>query len=342
MNIDQHIAHLLFDHNCVIVPEFGGFVAGYASAKVHVTQLLITPPGKMISFNKNLRQSDGLLANRITTAEGCSFSEAEQRIKAFVLQVLKDLDQKEQVVFNGIGMFFSDLEGNIQFEPDFSVNYLPESFGLGPVHVLPLKRNNKLIEPAASEPMFKDRFPEKESIAKRKWPVRVASTIIVGATVLIVWMPLMTHVVKQYSYSSLNPFEAHLGLQKAATPVAASSATAAAPAIAKAPATLTDATPSAKSELNKPAPSVNAVQRGVSTSATAGRFHLVVGCFRQEENAHKCIADLQAKSFEAKIIGLNRQGLVMVAVGDYPNTTDAHNELSRLKSENFDAWVFEK
>ena len=56
--IDKHINELLYNHDCVIVPEFGGFVTNYASAKIHPVQHTFTPPSKNIVFNKNLKNND--------------------------------------------------------------------------------------------------------------------------------------------------------------------------------------------------------------------------------------------------------------------------------------------
>ena len=65
IKIDVYISDLLYSYDCVVIPDFGGFVANYASAKVQAVQHKITPPSKKISFNKNLRTNDGLLNNYI-------------------------------------------------------------------------------------------------------------------------------------------------------------------------------------------------------------------------------------------------------------------------------------
>jgi len=402
MRIDQHIASLLFEHNCVIVPEFGGFVAGYSPAKVHVTQLLITPPGKTISFNKNLRQSDGLLANRISMVEGCTFAEAETLLNRQVQSIAADLKNKQQVVFENIGLFFLDQEGNLQFEPDFSVNFLPESFGLSPVHVLPIRNAMPFSEDKPVEgkdtPLFKDKMPRgnetvgKETVGK-KWPARLTSVVVIGAALVIVWMPLMNDVIKNYSYSSLNPFEnrkivtvgtgagagtgvsagtgvgvgagssvgvgAGTGMGTGSSVGAGAGAGAGAGTGAgtgagagagvgankggAAGAVTAGLTKVAKVDSTKVKTPVAAAKKAVETLSPAiGRYHLIAGCFKMEENANKCIADLKSKNIEGKIIGKNRFGLFMVGIGDFANQEQAHQELAKVKTASFDAWVFEK
>ena len=63
MKFDTYIAELLEEHDCVIVPDFGGFVANYAPANVNSINHRFDPPYRKISFNKLLVHNDGLLAS---------------------------------------------------------------------------------------------------------------------------------------------------------------------------------------------------------------------------------------------------------------------------------------
>ena len=67
--IDTYISELLFLHDCVIIPEFGGFVGNNKSAVLNKNTNTIYPPSKDILFNKNLRKNDGLLINHIANSE---------------------------------------------------------------------------------------------------------------------------------------------------------------------------------------------------------------------------------------------------------------------------------
>ena len=62
MSIEDLIADLLMQHNCVIVPSFGGFVAGKTSATFDASKGIMVPPRKSLLFNKQLLNNDGLLA----------------------------------------------------------------------------------------------------------------------------------------------------------------------------------------------------------------------------------------------------------------------------------------
>ncbi len=63
MEISQYIKELLILNDCVIIPEFGGFVANYKPATIENNQFF--PPAKEIAFNNKLVSNDGLLIKHI-------------------------------------------------------------------------------------------------------------------------------------------------------------------------------------------------------------------------------------------------------------------------------------
>ena len=61
--IDNYICELLYDHDCVIIPGLGGFIANFEPARIIRKQHTIMPPSKKIAFNGKLKNNDGLLAD---------------------------------------------------------------------------------------------------------------------------------------------------------------------------------------------------------------------------------------------------------------------------------------
>ena len=51
IELAQHIEALLLENDCVIVPNFGGFVAHYAPATYVKEENLFLPPTRIIGFN---------------------------------------------------------------------------------------------------------------------------------------------------------------------------------------------------------------------------------------------------------------------------------------------------
>ena len=82
MQLASYINDLLFRYECVIIPGFGAFLTQYHSARIDKSTNTFTPPGKLVSFNRQLQTNDGLLANYIATLESCSYETSLQRIKS--------------------------------------------------------------------------------------------------------------------------------------------------------------------------------------------------------------------------------------------------------------------
>ncbi|MBL7972118.1 MAG: SPOR domain-containing protein, partial [Prolixibacteraceae bacterium] len=77
MEINHYIKELLLLNDCVIIPEFGGFVANYKPATNENNRFF--PPTKEIAFNNKLISNDGLLINHISQTEGISYFSARQK-----------------------------------------------------------------------------------------------------------------------------------------------------------------------------------------------------------------------------------------------------------------------
>ena len=68
-NVSQYISDLLYTHDCVIVPNFGGFVGNRKSAELNKKTGSLSPPSKQILFNRKLTTNDGLLFSYIAQKE---------------------------------------------------------------------------------------------------------------------------------------------------------------------------------------------------------------------------------------------------------------------------------
>ena len=82
--IEFYLSELLYLHDCVIIPGFGGFVGNKKSAYIHPVSGIIYPPSKTLLFNKNLTQNDGLLATHIAKEEELDLLEMTNLIEGFV------------------------------------------------------------------------------------------------------------------------------------------------------------------------------------------------------------------------------------------------------------------
>lgn len=140
MKIGNYINDLLHYHDCVIVPDFGGFVTRYQSAAIHPVQHLFTPPSKSVAFNSELTTNDGLLANYICSRLLLTYPDACKIINDFVLTCKTQLDNNQRLVIDNVGELFYDIEKNLQFTPKGQQNFLLDSFGFAPVQSPAIQR----------------------------------------------------------------------------------------------------------------------------------------------------------------------------------------------------------
>lgn len=336
--IDKHISELLYDYDCVIVPNFGGFVSNYAPAKIHPVQHTFSPPFKRIVFNKNLKNNDGLLANHIAANCDTGFPEALKHIDHFVSGINAQLKEGKKVLIEDVGTLYWDVERNIQFEPS-TKNYLLEAFGLDQFQSPAIKRDTlgKRIEK-----QLIDREPS--ALPKKKNALRKYVTVAIAVPLIaaLIWIPYKTDLLKNTDHANLNPFH---------------SKETAKPDFKKKP-TETIVIPVDKdSTLTKPVdagatkqPVTASLIKTIPADTTAVviekdksidfKFHVVAGCFQIEQNAVKYIATLQGQNIRASIIGQNEKGLYVVSCGDYATRKEASIQLSKLRDQQQSVWLY--
>ncbi len=146
MTLATYINDLLYRYDCVIVPDFGGFVTNKIGAKVNHFTHTFYPPTKQITFNSHLKHNDGLLANYIASAENISFEKASTAISLSVIKWQNEL-QSKSVVIDNLGSLSLNDSSKIVFEPNKDVNYLTASFGLSTVDSSAIKRYKEPVKP---------------------------------------------------------------------------------------------------------------------------------------------------------------------------------------------------
>ena len=146
MILANYIKDLLFRYDCVIIPSFGGFVTNKVSATFQEETSSFSPPYKQISFNNNLKDNDGLLANHIASVESISFEKATKFIEDSVFD-WKKIIEKETLEIEKLGCLKLNDRKQIIFNPTNDVNYLTSSFGLSSVTQSSLKRYKQVVTP---------------------------------------------------------------------------------------------------------------------------------------------------------------------------------------------------
>jgi hypothetical protein len=349
MNIEQHIGSLLFHHDCVIIPGFGGFVSKYSPAQIHPTQHTFSPPSKSIVFNRSLKNNDGLLANFISQEEHISYSQALEQVEAYATQCSQTLLSGKRLAIAEVGQLYPDIEKNIQFEPDSSVNYLLESFGLTALQSPSIKREN-FIQRLEKAPKDREVIPAeiKRRINLKKY---VALTLSAAAICALIYIPLGTSLLKGVNYANLNPFSkkekstyAEHNFKESLNPVKTllpASVSAVLPDTAKYTSLSFSKTVAAplvvRAEAKAEAESTAVANRSsekISRSAAAAmqgeKYSIIGGCFAIPENADHFILEASKSS------------LRHVSYGSYKSYGEAVVALHKVRASNKDAWMLIK
>lgn len=158
MAIANYIQELLYRYDCVIVPNFGGFVTNRISAQIDESTHTFYPPSKQLGFNHHLTHNDGLLANYIASSENISFEQANTKISELVTS-WNSLVKSETLTIDAIGSFSLNTQNHLIFEPIADINYLTASFGLSSFEASSITRPVEKVIPLAPQTREKKGIP---------------------------------------------------------------------------------------------------------------------------------------------------------------------------------------
>ena len=330
--VQSYLGELLFHHDCVIIPDFGGFVGNYKAAEIHPVQHLFLPPSKSISFNKHLTYNDGLLIKHVSKNEQISYKEAEKIVRKFAEDAKFSLEKNKLLVFPKIGKITEDIERNLQFSPEDSVNYLKSSFGLKSFQYKPIIREKKVsADTAIPVPPVKPpkTIGKRRKRNRRLVPLLVIFALLIGILQLMifdVYVPgtelntsnLFSFFNSNAEENELTPmlspkFEApeKLELMPAKEPIA-----------------------NFKTEKKETQPPVEVITGEVSESG----YYLILGSFKSQRNATRLRAQLKAVEPSAAIFK-GKNGFLRVGYFTSPKKVEAYRRLREIKIEEPHAWL---
>lgn len=326
MDIVAYIRQLLVLHDCVIIPDFGGFVANYQPAEIDFERHVFSPPSKRIGFNRNLSGNDGLLVGYLSERQGMGYVDARRAVAGFVKEVKDRLEKGKPFHFEDIGRFQYDDRHNLQFEPDDTRNYLIDSYGLSRFTATPLedydvrKKINK----------FRDRPPAGKRPARK-----VLRRVLVAIPVLVALalIPLKTHYLDDLnldfsSFQWLKKKEVVTG--QPATPGQTVHYTeegggrneeGVLPAREEAQPIREEKEITGEEipEEDLPAPAVI-------------RYYLIAGSFRQEENARTLHNELLSEGYSSEIMEAGN-GYLRVSMSVFDNKEEALQSLQSIRQQ---------
>jgi len=310
MQIEKHISDLLYRYQCVTVPGFGAFLTETVSAHVTGSASSFFPPKKVVSFNANVKNNDGLLANHVALQEKMSYELAVIKIGDVVNEWTYLLQNRNRVVLKNIGEISVNNEMNWVFEPANTLNYLTDSFGLTP-----------FVSPEITREILKQ---EVEAL-EEKTPIiftperKKDYSYLKYAAIFVVMLGAGGFGYKTYYDQQIETKT--LAVQK-------------------------NVQEKVQQQIQEATFVISAPVEAVELSVAAPveekmPYHLVAGAYRSEVNANKAIAELKAAGFEnAKMLPMNKHNLYPVVYGSFKNLNEAQTERKNIqKSHNSEAWL---
>ncbi|WP_395090867.1 SPOR domain-containing protein [Vaginella massiliensis] len=308
MKIENQIKALLLQHDCVIVPSFGAFLAQKKSAMLNASNNEFRPPYKEISFNASLKNNDGLLVNHIQQTTQWSYDQAMEMIQNQVKFWREHLFAGKELDLNGIGTIKLNDVNALEFIPN-QENFLLSSYGL------PVVKANYILEHEISETSSTRKYSGLLAAAS------ILPILIGGFLYFNTPQPVKTFVDEQWSGIVL-PM---IGKEKVAT-VEAEQKTA-----------LIDHLPqlktSVKSETNKTQTFV------VNTAQATKHYQVVAGSFKRLEEAELAIQNLKNQGYSQAGMVYKKGSYFYVNYNAFDNEAEARAFLNKIHEHDKAAWI---
>lgn len=184
IELERHIEILLLSNDCVIVPNFGGFMAHHVDARYDESDHTFLPPLRTIGFNPQLKMNDSLLAQSYIEAYDISYPEAIKRIEDEVNELRQHLENDGKFELNDIGVIYLNGQHHMEFEPCEAGILTPELYGLSSFEMQPVSAIAAAVEkPKTIVVESKKKHDEQRPAAvedEAEEPLKLSSNIFVN------------------------------------------------------------------------------------------------------------------------------------------------------------------
>ncbi|MFA9199035.1 MAG: hypothetical protein ACEQSO_06280 [Aquirufa sp.] len=316
------LEQLLYEHECVIIPQFGGFVVNAQDFQFNAKEGKIYPKRKCVAFNEKLKTDDRFLTTEWAKKQSISQKEASIEIIAISKELKSQISTQGYLTIGELGAFTLNSENRLSFSPNPDFNADLSVFGLFPVglgHALPKEKKPVLeVVPVAEDLPSYTPEPSPIKVSRSTYVYALIAFIIGGLGAFF-----LTEPASNQSQSSLNPIKIE---KKVAAPVAV-----AAPAV--------------------PAPiQIDTIQKEAiaapvleETPADQDVIYLVAASFQSLTQAEKGLKEFKSRGFDqAEIILKNEQTkFYRISLGTEHSMDVGYAKASELKaSKKVDIWVY--
>ena len=359
IELERHIEILLLSNDCVIVPDFGGFMAHHVDAHYDEDEGLFLPPQRTLGFNPQLKINDSLLAQSYVEAYDISYPEAVLRIEDEVNELKMHLQTKGFYELSSIGTLEFNENGNYVFTPCEAGILTPDLYGLCSFEMTPLKISaapvpetveeeeeekeatqifnmNPLerdVETAEAEAEVEAEDEEEEDVVRIKFSW-IRNAVAVAAILLAVFFAAMPTGKTEMMTRTISNINSNLffGMMSKDTN--------------------TSKIEISKADIQKPTNKADTIsklekiktEQTVKAEPVKKGYCIVLASQVSKRNAEMFIERLKAKGLDSAEIYVKQkaQSIRRVVCGNFQTQEEAYNELRKIhKDEELkDAWVY--
>ena len=318
IQLERHIEILLLENDCVIVPDFGGFMAHHLSARYEESEGIFLPPLRTLGFNPQLRLNDSLLAQSYVETYDISYPEALRRIAAEVEELKQLLAEKGQYEFNDLGTISLTTDGRYEFTPCEAGILTPSLYGLSSFEMNKLGQSKAVDGESVAETIPMNR--RKDGIFIKYSTIRNVAAACIAALVIALFPTQSGDSKFSVANSQFNT-----ELLKRIMPK-----------------DITTGTP----EQIATAVEEKSTEKQVEKEAVkvGPSYTIVLACQVGKKNAADFVERLHQKGFEAARVVENGKD-VRVVYGYFSTETEAYNALRPLRQKSSDfaeGWVMKR
>ena len=337
-NLDNVLFDLLVHHNCVVIPEFGGFISKRLSSRIDYQKGIVHPPSKHLLFNRFLNVDDGLLISSFAQANQEDYDTVKIELTDFVSELDQRLSNGEAVSFKHIGTLKRTDSGHYSFKQDHSFNLLADAYGLKDLDFISAKQIKEEeidqeieLEVQLEEPLEMNKSKKTRRRTLLKY---AAAACILPIALYSFWIPFKSDFFNSglISLDDFNPFyKKEIGSYE---PVPSKTIITEVKKEEKNPVITVEDSEKVIDVVLKEKPIGAEIDM---QSKTSYNVHYIVGCFSVKENADNFLLKLQEDGFSPLVVGGG--SLYRISVGQAKNKKEFNNMVSSAKSQGYKGWT---
>jgi len=321
-SIPFHIAYLLTQHECVIVPGLGAFVVSLSDSEKKSRWGIFSPPENFLGYNPEIKHNDGLLANSVAKEKKCSYKEANFLIEQYVTHVWHSLNEEKKVQIPWVGNLYLH-DGKKLFQPERTLSCNAVYYGLSGISL-----------PYVNDIQEKTNYPPEKKNKEIVW-IPVSRRLITYAGSVAAAVIAMCIIPTPLNNGHFN--QAHT--QFASFVHFSTQDTVAEETIVPETEIPTPENPSLAKETEIPHPeTVNPVKTDTI------HYYIIIASLPDKVLAEKALAKFQSKDFKSATI-LFSDGRYRIYTNRFENKAEAEAFLIQFRKDypaNANAWVLKQ